>query len=147
MSQYSIHHISSRQIPKLIAISLVLFVASVAAINLNNISHAFTLATTRQPEGFTELYFVNSRTLPLYSPATKPQHVTFRITNHEAHQVTYTYLVAQDATKLTQSSVTLNDGQSADVTFSFTIPKPVTQTLLSVILMGRSEHIDFRSKS
>jgi hypothetical protein len=148
MSQYSFHHIYSRQTPKLVAISLVLFiVACVAITNKDSISHAFTLATTHQPERSTELYFVNSRLLPSYSPATKPQHVTFRITNHEARQVVYTYVVTQDVTKLVQNTVTLNDGQSADVTFAFTIPTPVTATTLSVTLVGRSEHIDFRSKS
>lgn len=151
MSRYSFHHMHNNKLTLKAILILCVFLflagASMVSVYKNDIASAFTLATTHQPESFTELYFINSRSLPLYSPTLKPQRVTFRITNHESRQVTYAYIVTQDGVKLAESTVVLSDGQSTDVTFVYIIPTPATPTTLSVSLVGRPEHIDFRSKS
>jgi hypothetical protein len=124
-----------------------LIIVPTVVINRQNIANAFVLATTHQPERFTELYFVNSSLLPSYTPTAKIQHITFRITNHEAYPIAYTYIIAQDTSQLAKNTITLSDAQSTDVTFTYSIPTPKTGTILSVSLINRTEHIAFRTKS
>jgi len=115
------------------------------------IAHAFTLATTHQPERFTELYFNNSAHLPLYAPAGKLQHITFHIGNHEAHSVSYGYVALMtsngNVTVLSRGNVTVVDTQGHDILLSFSLPAPNSAAQISVTLTGRPEHITFKARS
>jgi len=132
-----------------IALTIVLLgiISSIVFIKRDVVADAITLATTHQPEAFTELSFNDSTHLPIYSPVHKIEHVVFHIANHEAKTIDYVYTVKQDALQITHTSITLQDGQSVDVPFTYVISTPSTATQISVQLDGRSEHIDFRSNS
>lgn len=130
-----------------LAILVLILIAYVAIMNRQSVASAFVMATTHQPERFTELYFVDSSLLPSYTPTAKPQHVTFRVTNHEAHPVTYTYVITQNAVQIARNTITLGDAQNADINFVYSIPTPTTDATLSVSLIDRAEHIVFRTKS
>jgi uncharacterized membrane protein len=138
-----------RRNKKILTLGLIIISVAIVGVTIYRgpIVQAFTLATTHQPETYTELYFVNSSALPTYAPAQKNQNVTFHITNHEAKQMNYTYAIVQDGVQLSRSTVTLSNGQGIDIPFSFMIAQPSSATQISVHLENRSEHIDFRSKS
>jgi hypothetical protein len=131
--------------------ALILISASIAStavsIYRDNIVHAFTLATTHQPEQYSELFFAHSSHLPSFVPVLKPQRIVFHITNHEASPTTYTYVVTQDGVQLARGDVTLPDGQGMDVPFTFMNAQANHESQLSVHLIGRAQHIDFRCKS
>lgn len=151
MSRYSFLglHRPTRKALTISTLALIVISGAVVGMTIYKgaIAQAVTLATTHRPETFTELYFVNSSALPSYSPAQRVQHVSFHITNHEAKQMTYTYVISQDATQIAHAMVTLDDGKGTDIPFSFMIAVPNSTTQLSVHLENRSEHVDFRSKS
>lgn len=115
------------------------------------VSQALTLATTHQAESYTELYFDNSSHLPLYSAASKLQHVSFHLANHEAQVTSYSYTVTlyvgQTATKLAQGTTTLQNGQFIDVPFTYTLRTPNTAAQIFVRLANRPEYITYRTKS
>jgi hypothetical protein len=121
------------------------------ALHWSSVARAFSLATTHQPERYTQLYFGNSAHLPLYSPAKKIERPSFYIVNHEAHTVTYqyrvTFTVGTKTTTLRQASVVLADGQSVGISFSYTMPAPNLAAQISVQLAGRAEHINVKVKS
>lgn len=118
-----------------------------ALVRIPAVAHAATLATTHQPEPLTELYFNNHEHLPKQLAAGSTTGFSFHITNHEAKAVTYQYrVVSQAATgtiTLGSGSVTLNDGQGADKTVQFVAPAANQPAEIEVVLIGRSEHIDF----
>jgi uncharacterized membrane protein len=148
MSNHIFNSTLIHRAPRIVlALLALLLISCVAIINKQSISSVFVMATTHQPERFTELYFVDSSLLPSYTPTAKPQRVTFRITNHEAHPVTYTYVVTQNARQLVKDTITLGDAQSSDINFVYSIPTPTTDAALSVSLIDRAEHIAFRTKS
>ncbi|HSX32748.1 MAG TPA: hypothetical protein VLF91_00200 [Candidatus Saccharimonadales bacterium] len=126
-------------------------IAFVSVVYQHQIARALTLATTHQPERYSELYFDDSAHLPLFSLNGKVQHVSFRIVNHEAATTTYHYAVTITtngvATSLADARVTLADGKTADIPFTYLITTPNTPAQISVQLVGRSEHITFRTKS
>lgn len=120
-------------------------------VHKHTVTHAFTLATTHQPERFTELYFNNSAHLPLYAPAGKLQHIAFHISNHEARSVSYDYVATiadnGNVATLVHGRITLADTQSHDVPFSFSLPVPNSAAQISVTLTGHPEHLTFKARS
>ncbi|HSX16852.1 MAG TPA: hypothetical protein VLH86_02000 [Patescibacteria group bacterium] len=115
------------------------------------VTHAITMATSHEPEKFSELYFENSALLPLYAPANIPQRVAFRISNHESQTITYHYIATMSTglatSQIAEGEITLDDTASGSVPISFVMPVPNGSAQISVQLVGRSEHIAFRVKS
>lgn len=115
------------------------------------LARALALATTHQPETYTELYFVNNRQLPSLAPAGKTQTFAFGITNHEARTVTYRYVVSMtidgNSVPAQTGSVVLASGQSRTLKAGFRLAEPGKSAVIGVNLAGRGEQIDFRSRS
>lgn|GEM_PF-1023305 len=143
-----------RQRGVLVSTFLVVIICAAIILGTNvfrsGITQAWSLATSHQPERYTELYFNNPAQLPSYAPAHKSQSVAFTIVNHEAQTRTYTYTVQTTVGKVTTSrtaSVTLRDGQTVTDTIHFTIPLPNEQAYSAVKLLGTSQILAFRSQS
>jgi len=116
-----------------------------------SVAKAWDQATARQSEHYTSLAFLDTGHLPSYSGAGKVQHITFRITNHEATTTTYQYRASlstgSSVALLTQGTVTLLGGQSTDQTLAFTLPRPDMRGQVLVQLVDHSEYITFETKS
>ena len=131
-----------------IAASLILIPALWFGVHTN----AFKLATTRQPEPFTELYFVKPEALPRQIDAGKAYTQSFAIANHENQTVTYTYQVSvTDANGVkTDTPVKVNIASASTVTRSFTYTEPTANqpdVLITVTLINKNQNIQFHVKS
>jgi uncharacterized membrane protein len=111
----------------------------------------FTLATTRQPEKLTELYFNGVQYLP---HAVTPQQLTsfsYNVTNHEAATVTYTAVITitenGKVRTLEHDEFIVKDGDSHDATVRFSTPNAGTSLLITVSLPQVNQTIHFRSQS
>ena len=138
---------------KFVAIAALLVVASIGVGFLmpRQIAAAWSEATTRQSERYTALSFLDTGRLPTYASAGKVQSITFRVANHETARTVYQYRVSlstgSTATLLQEGSLTLGDGQFADRTVRFTLPRPNMIGQIMVQLVDRSEYITFETKS
>jgi uncharacterized membrane protein len=107
-------------------------------------------ATSHHAEAFTELYFTHPDQLPTSIKLGQLQSVPYRITNHEAVTKSYRYQVLLTSgnvtTTISEGTLTLNDGASADEMVKFTILKNQSN-LVRIVLVGRTEQIAFRSQS
>lgn len=110
---------------------------------------AVVMATTHQPERYTELSLVDQNHLPARVKVSALTPVRFRLVSHESAPVTYHYVVTSSLTNsvIAEGVVTLAPGQSADQVALFKLDRPKSTTLISVILIGRPETINFRSQS
>ncbi|HEU4966139.1 MAG TPA: DUF1616 domain-containing protein [Candidatus Saccharimonadales bacterium] len=143
-----------RQRGVLLGLFLVVIVGAAIVLGTNlfrsSITEAWSLATSHQPERYTELYFDNPAQLPSYAPAGKSQKVPFTIVNHEAATRTYTYTVQTTIGTVTTSrtvTVTLRNGQAATDTVRFAIPLPNEQAHTTITLLGTNQSLTFRSQS
>ena len=115
------------------------------------VEHAVTLATTRQPEAFTQLYFDHQDKLPLSVKPGTNSYFVFQITNHESKTVTYHYQILQSSTTdsvvIGGGTVTLNDGDFAHKRVNFKLKAPKSSATLTVKLVDQNQQINFRSQS
>ncbi|HSE61332.1 MAG TPA: hypothetical protein VLA88_03480 [Candidatus Saccharimonadales bacterium] len=107
-----------------------------------------TLATTRQPETLTELYFADAEALPSSLVVTEQElPVSFVIANREAKTMEYTYRVTFSDGKQTvttpDGSVILQDGQSQAITQSIKVPAGTARGEVSVQIINKSQRIHF----
>ena len=126
--------------------------ASVAIATSSNGSFADTLrlATSHQPETFTELYFVNPSQLPSYAAAGSTQTVHFRIQSHLTTQQTYTYritIVRPQGTSVSTASVVLVPGRGVTVPVTFSILQPNETATIMVNLLGTDQQLTLKVKS
>jgi uncharacterized protein DUF1616 len=110
--------------------------------------HELTLATTRQPEPLTELYFAQPANLPRSATAGQQLPVSFVIHNMESHDMTYSYKVTLrtangDETEATHADVPVSDGQSKIVTDTITIPAFQTMLQVNVTVINKGQSIHF----
>lgn len=126
-------------------------IASVVHAHYDTVRHAFALATTHQPESFTELYFVNSAHLPYYSPAGKPQTVTFRVANHQtgtkAYSYTATIKTATGTATLAGGILNVSENGSVDTKVVYTLADPNADAQITVTLNDTPYAVTFRTKS
>jgi len=118
--------------------------------NRGSLAKAYSLATSHQPERYTELYFNNAGQLPSYSPTGKSRTISFHITNHEARLMTYhfqTAVTVNNQTTITRGEVRLGQNQGADRSVSYVIPRPNLPAKIVVMLSERNLQISFRSTS
>ncbi len=113
-------------------------------------ANALHLATTKQPERFTELYFNNSQKLPTQVTPGKYYTFSFHVTNQEYSTIDYTAQASFVSGTLTRPLRTLSfvlpQGGSQDETVTFQAPK-TSQFELEVSLPNQNETIYFRSAS
>ena len=147
---------SVKKIPTHLQFVMVVFLMVVCASVIGvigthgNVSDAITLATTHQPERYTQLFFDNPAKLPSYAPTGKIQTLNFSIVNNNAEQVTYTYettITIGSSTTSTSHSLTLANGQSAQLVTQFTVPTPLTKAQITIHLLGTNQRITLASTS
>ena len=113
--------------------------------------NALHLATSKQPERFTELYFDNTLQLPTTVTAGRRYSFSFHITNQEYETTTYTpqvSLVEPHATIPVRTyTFALNQGNQVDQTVYFIAPYAGTQFEVKVTLPAQNQSIYFRSQS
>jgi hypothetical protein len=113
-------------------------------------ANAVRLATTHQPEVFTELYFLNPGQLPAYAAPGKKQTVRFHIQSHAAQRQTYSYRIAIEglpANSVSTGSVVLSPGTGATVPFNFTIAGAGQSVSITIRLVGTQQYLTLRSRS
>jgi hypothetical protein len=117
----------------------------------SSVAQAYSLATTHQPEPYTQLYFNNAANLPVYASAGKVKDVYFTIINHEGSSHSYSYFISEvynGYDRTYQSPVfELNNGQGQKFLLTFLIPKPFMSEHIQVTLDGTNQYIDLVSGS
>jgi hypothetical protein len=111
-----------------------------------SIARTIGMATTYQPETYTELAFSSSK-LPAYVKTNTLNTFTFRVINHETKTVSYHYTVTQSGVGITQGNLVLAAGAAASQPVSFKITRPRTIDDLVVHLDNTNQEIYFRSQS
>lgn len=110
-----------------------------------------TLATTKQAEVYTELYFVNPTHLPRLVTARKSATFSYRLVNHHINDITYRAyisIVENGTTRLLGVDTTqVNAGQTKDVIVPFTTSQPGTRLQLIVDIPAERQTIHFNSQS
>lgn len=114
----------------------------------SQVRHELTLATTRQPEPLTELYFADAEALPgSLTTGEQDLPVSFVIHNLEAKTVDYTYRVTfSDGTQTVAApdgSFTLQDGQSQSITQNIKVPAGTARGEVSVQILNKSQKLHF----
>lgn len=134
---------------KYIQISLTLILISgLAYILLSpSIRNILVLATTAQPENYTELYFEDHQILP--ERAVQGNFYSFRFTVHnlENADVNYPYevTITGDGRKqvLDKQSVLIKNKGSKTLKEAFILNKPVNSAEVAVNLINKNQQIDF----
>lgn len=114
--------------------------------NVSAIKEAITLATTKKPETFTELYFENHTQLPTKIEKGKEYSFSFTIHNLENQDMVYPYTVylQRDNVKTTifQKIVTLKKDEYK--TIEETVgPFKALRTMIGIELTDKNQNIDF----
>lgn len=114
-------------------------------------TQAFKLATTHQPERFTELFFVDPTSLPAVITAGKKYGGSFAVVNHEGAPTTYRYQVtvtdAGQTAYQTVHAVTIGDGHKITVPFGFEAQKPLQEVRIVITLLDQQQSVHFKAKS
>lgn len=144
----------SRRIPKVVRLFVVLLILAPLAAWLlfaQGGLEALKLATTHQPEPFTELYFVRPTRLPEAVTPNKTYAQTFTIVNHDAPTRIYTYQVTirdkQGERRQKPVSVTVQNGQQVQQTFRYSTAAIRSPVMITVTLLDQQQSIHFRTKS
>lgn len=104
------------------------------------------LATTKQPEKFTELYFDNHKTLPSLVKVGKEYLFEFNIHNLEEKTMEYPYEVYIETNGkknyIEKKSLILNQNNSVSIKENF-IVKEATKSAVVVNLLNKNQEIRF----
>ena len=114
------------------------------------LSRDFALATSFQPEHFTELYFNNLLSLPPVVQKGQPQKLWFTIANHESSRTYYEYrisIIENGQVKTTTGSTLISSEQATRLPVTFTAAKAGEAIEIIVELPAQHQAIHFRSKS
>jgi hypothetical protein len=121
------------------------------ALSNPHVDNTLALATTHQPETFTELYFNNSWSLPKTVTAGVPASFSYHVTNYEAKDNLYeaqaTLVEDGASTTIARGRFLLTNGEGKDVSVTFTPTAPNQQLELIVALPAQKESIHFWSQS
>jgi hypothetical protein len=119
------------------------------ATHSTQVAHQVELATTRQPEPITELYFADPEALPDTIPtAPTSLPVAFVIRNLESKALAYTYHVSLSDVSgnvfaTADGTITLQDGQSQTITQVLALPAGQGKRTVGVQLIGKSQNIHY----
>lgn len=112
------------------------------------LKNSVKLATSRQPERLTELYFTDYQSIVKEATDNKPYTISFTIVNHEVQQTVYPYrvlLVSNGATTtIHEGKLTLEDTKSKDIPFDVTFDKPDTTYQVVIKLLSVNQEINVR---
>lgn len=116
------------------------------AYSFPTVRNAVTLATTVQPETFTELYFENHSTLPNTITKQKEYSFTFTLHNVEYRTMDYPYAVyvqrGIEKIPIERGSVNMASGETKSVTVEFGPLKNLRSEIV-VNLTDKNQQIDF----
>ncbi len=112
-----------------------------------SVRSTWTLATTVQPETFTELYFENHINLPKAAIKDKVNDFKFTIHNLEYRTITYPYTIYAEADgikqELDKGSVTLRQDEYKTILESFSLVIDGKRTKITVLLTDKNQSIHF----
>jgi uncharacterized membrane protein len=137
-------------VPKVVLFTILILLL-VPAVWFGVHTETFKLATTRQPDRYTELYFLNPTQLPTILQNGKTYKQSFAIVNHEAKAYTYTYQVALtgagQSIKYPEASVTLQPGQRIERNFEVVSSVDSGDITVSVTLLEKQQAIRFHASA
>lgn len=112
------------------------------------ISDLYNRTFLPQPERVTELYFNTPESLPHIITAKTQTQFSFRVANHEAQPVTYSYTVTIATPgfplqTVTSGNFTLSDSGQTDIPVPFSVTAKGVRSLITVQLIDRPEAIHF----
>jgi len=117
------------------------------ATHAGDISRQLTLATSRQPEPFTELYFAEPQDIPQKAVVGQKLNISFVIKNHEAKDMAYTYRLyftdAQNTTFFGDYQVDVPADRSQTITQEVTVPAGQGRGSLGVQLINKGQSVHF----
>ena len=131
---------------KLIAIPIVIFVCLIFANTNPAIKKAINLATTIQPETFTELYFENHNQLPTTIIRFQIYPYSFTIRNLENKDIEYHYKISGQRNNQTifEDYYTINIKKGETKTINDTVgPLKNLQTKIIIELIDQNQQISF----
>jgi hypothetical protein len=139
-----------------VILAFIIFVAFLSN-PIQKMGNTIALATTREPETFTELYFENHTELPLLiaspneftwykNPNTNLYQFSFTIHNLENKDMVYKYEVysfEDEQIIIDQGNVLIKNNQSKTITENFTLPSDALRTKVTVNLINKNQQISF----
>ncbi len=132
-----------------VLISAVAFFGTAVSFLPASAASGLSTAASRHESHVTELYFINAAQMQLPQKVHGGQGLSpaFAIRDLEGHDATYTYRISftdsLGTVTLGEGSIALTDQQSQIVTPSVTVPAGISQGLVQVTLVGRSEVINY----
>jgi uncharacterized membrane protein len=116
--------------------------------SIPSVHESIVLATTVQPERFTELYFENHLNLSKNVEAGKQNTFKFTTHNLEYKQMTYSYEVYIDIDGYNKISIdknqfTINNDQYKTIEEAYQIFVPIKRAKVLVNLINKNQQIDF----
>ena len=135
----------------MLCILTIVFWVEIAFIKIPNLSTEIqknvVLATTHQPETFTELYFENHTSLPSQPKEGESQSFSFTIHNLEYKTMVYPYSVtvvaSGQARLLDEGKVTLNQNGFKTIKESVVLDDLIGRDEVIVNLVNKKQQIDF----
>ena len=135
---------------KVVLLITVLCLHAVGAFQLvkyNSVKKAVFLATTREPQTFTELYFENHLSLPDRITLFKENNFKFTIHNLENKDMEYPYEVYIDTNGekqvISTGSALIEDNGYKTISVDFTITISIPGSRVVVNLIDKNEQISF----
>ncbi len=136
---------------RILALELLIVLVVLGVMFKTPIHSAYALASTHQPETYTELYFTNVVSLPKQVTVGRIYNFGFKVVNHESRIMTYHYAVTIQYGTTTQvlatKTVAVPAAGSAIIPVSFEIDQLNQLATLKVTLAEQHESISFRSQS
>ena len=130
---------------------LVVLTIAIYISNSRSINHVVALASTHQPETYTELYFVSPNTLPAHVAQGVVSKFSFGVTSHQSNATNYGYEITDTTpdgvSVVTRGSLILQNSGTEQKTVNFTIAKANTSALIQISLVGTNKKISFWSQS
>jgi hypothetical protein len=116
-------------------------------VKYNSVKKAIILATTREQQTFTELYFENHLSLPGKVTLFEENNFKFTIHNLENKDMEYPYEVYIDTNGekqvISTDSVLIEDNGYETISVDFTITIPIPRSRVVVNLIDKNEQVFF----
>lgn len=144
-------HKSKSGVLKWSAVAVISFVVILGAFYVDThgpeVRNQVSLATSRQPEAFTELYFANPSAVPTAAKPGQTVPVTFVVKNLEHKAITYRYVVsftdAAGMTELASAEVRLDHNQSQTFIHNVVVPQGEGRGKMGVQLVNKNQLIHY----
>jgi len=142
-------NIKSKVIRVVLPLAVVCFivVGIFLLVKYNSVKKVIILATTREPQTITELYFENHLSLPGKVTLFEENNFKFTIHNLENKDMEYLYEVYIDTNGekqiISMDSVLIEDNEYKTIAVDFTITIPIPRSRVVANLINKNEQIYF----